>query len=476
MLEIICPTNYQVERQYILSLLMTDFWGLEYRLSWSDEIENRTILQYGGRTLILHDGLFRFPQNEWLKEKTLPQEPLQRWPFCQSFSQLVSSEPCPLIYSAGVLPEPVHIGEDCIEFDLDILGSCFFMLARYEEIVKKENDGHERFSAVASLAYREGFLERPIVNEYMEILWAAMHRLFPSLKRKRRSFRLIPTHDIDHPFGMMYESYLQVFRHLAGDVLVRKSAAGFLQRLKDIWEIHFQRKQYIRKKKETYDFLFGISRKYGLKDMYFFMDSKRSQLDGNYYVSEPDVRELLQEIHAEGHLLGLHPSYVSYLDADEIAKEVAHVNQVFGDCKLPSLAGARQHYLRWRNPDTWRNYEMAKIPVDSSLGFADRVGFRCGVCYEYPVFDLCARRQLHLRELPLIIMDGTLTDYMRLSEADAMETVQILARECMRYSGDFVILWHNTTLDNESSRDFYQEMIERIMEKNGGGSAGERGQ
>jgi len=41
------------------------------------------------------------------------------------------------------------------------------MLTRYEEVVKSVKDEHERFPARASLAYREGFLMRPIVNEYL---------------------------------------------------------------------------------------------------------------------------------------------------------------------------------------------------------------------------------------------------------------------------------------------------------------------
>lgn len=43
---------------------------------------------------------------------------------------------------------------------------------------------HDRFPATASLAYRAGFLDRPQIDEYLEILWAAMRRLWPGLQRK----------------------------------------------------------------------------------------------------------------------------------------------------------------------------------------------------------------------------------------------------------------------------------------------------
>lgn len=78
-----------------------------------------------------------------------------------------------------------------VKLGLDIFGSAFFMLTRYEEVVKSVKDEHERFQARASLAYQEGFLERPIVNEYLEILWWSMKRLWPNLERKKESFEYI---------------------------------------------------------------------------------------------------------------------------------------------------------------------------------------------------------------------------------------------------------------------------------------------
>ena len=47
----------------------------------------------------------------------------------------------------------------------------------------------------------------------------------------------------------------------------------------------------------------------------------------------------------------------------------------------------RQHYLRWRAPTTWQNWEDAGLDYDSTVGYADHVGFRAGTCYEYPIFN-----------------------------------------------------------------------------------------
>lgn len=58
-----------------------------------------------------------------------------------------------------------------IQQRLDVFGKASFILTFYEGVVKGDRDVHDRCLAEASLAYQEGFIERPIVNEYLEILW-----------------------------------------------------------------------------------------------------------------------------------------------------------------------------------------------------------------------------------------------------------------------------------------------------------------
>ena len=83
---------------------------------------------------------------------------------------------------------------------LDIFGSAFFMLTCYEEIANEIKDLHGRFPATASISFQEGFLDRPIINEYIEILWSLLKKCWPNFKRKKHFFRILPSHDVDIPF------------------------------------------------------------------------------------------------------------------------------------------------------------------------------------------------------------------------------------------------------------------------------------
>jgi hypothetical protein len=126
--------------------------------------------------------------------------------------------------------------------------------------------------------------------------------------------------------------------------------------------------------------------------------------------------------------------------------------------------GGRQHYLRWENPSTWENWETAGLDYDSTVGFADRIGFRLGTSHEFPVFHLRRRQPLRLRERPLLIMDRTLFDYMRLSHDEAEDAVLEIAGECRRAKGTLTLLWHNSTLPMAAQRRWYEGLTAALAQ------------
>jgi hypothetical protein len=109
--------------------------------------------------------------------------------------------------------------------------------------------------------------------------------------------------------------------------------------------------------------------------------------------------------------------------------------------------GGRMHYLRWEQPATMRAWAGAGMSYDSTLGYADRPGFRCGTCHEYPAFDPVAQEQLSLRIRPLVVMECTVVDdkYMGLGAGnEALQQFEKLKNTCACVDGDFTLLWHNS--------------------------------
>jgi peptidoglycan/xylan/chitin deacetylase (PgdA/CDA1 family) len=211
----------------------------------------------------------------------------------------------------------------------------------------------------------------------------------------------------------------------------------------------------------TFDAIMDASESRGLRSAFYFIADRRAGLiDGNYSLDDPWIRGLLRRIHVRGHEIGLHTSYTTPTDGAQTRYERDRLVRVLDEegIELDRLGG-RQHFLRWRNPITWRNWADAGLDYDSTLGFSEEIGFRAGVCLEYPVFDLEQKRPLALRELPLAAMEVAALDRLQLGPASALEAIIELRETCRRYNGTFTLLWHNSRLVHRTERRLYLEAL-----------------
>lgn len=460
MLKIKLPDNFHNEREYIVSTIFKYFCDIDYEIIY--ENRNNLCLTVNNKNIFIDDSFFQNAVDCWLNNKSMPTLPLKHW--CiddKKISKCVADCDLPVIFGKALNDNSYFYQDSDVYIGIDILGSAFFMLTRYEELVNKNRDNYGRFSAYDSIAYKEKFLERPIINEYLEILWYAIQCVAPELKRKQRSFKIIPTHDVDRPFEFLNLSLYQVLHSLAGDLLKRKSIKLFSDRLKSY--IKFKQGNYKADYNYTFDTIMDISEANGLTSTFFFMTAQNiSALDGNYSIVHPYIKNLMQDIAKRRHKIGLHPSFESFKNAELVKNNKEQLDYAIKNNLNKNFNfGARQHYLRWSCPETWQYYENAGLKFDTTLSFADHIGFRCGICYEYPVFNLLTRKQLNLIEYPLIVMEGTGLDlnYMNLDNLEMLNRCVRLKEVCKKYKGNFIFLWHNTRFKKESEKAIYTQLL-----------------
>ena len=460
------PANRTAERRYIYGLLLGEFLGLEHelregsggavRISWKDGNDPRSIE--------MPDILFSTRSNQWLRPASMPVTPTEVWdPPREHFPRDIIPNAVPLLYSsASGRPVFERMGDN-VHLRFDLFGASFFLLSRYEEIVNTERDEWDRFRASSSFAYKQGFLRRPVVNEYTEILWQALALLWPGLSRKKRSYRALISHDVD-VVSVLGSSLPHVAKSLAADLLKRHEPFLALRRAQAFFETLKSGAPVKGEPYDTFSFLMDTSERSGLRSSFNFVagisDTTR---DPTYDVGSRWMRALLSEIHKRGHELGLHPSFCTFRDKRRTREEFERLKSI---CRAEGIAqaawGGRQHYLRWQNPTTSRIWEDVGLDYDSSVGFADEVGFRSSCCYEYPIWDLSQEVSLKLRERPLIAMEGTLLLYMKYSYEAAATAIRDLAKTCRKYEGDFTLLWHNHMLASKEAKVTYTRIVESI--------------
>ncbi len=171
----------------------------------------------------------------------------------------------------------------------------------------------------------------------------------------------------------------------------------------------------------------------------------------------------MRKINTRGHEIGLHATYHSYCDPLRMERELSRLKEVAErEGVHQSEWGSRQHYLRWKSPITWQILADAGLAYDSTVSYPECVGFASGVCYEHSLFNVRTRRQINLKERPLIASDHQLLEYMKLDFKAAVQKILDLNSLCKALNGDFVLLWHNSRLVSEAEKRCYQEICDGL--------------
>lgn len=375
---------------------------------------------------------------------------------------LAGTVPAP---GAVVLPTPLitPLPDGGFRIGYDIPSLCYWMLNRVEELGRKDLDGHGRFPATASHAFKHGYLERPVVDEWLSVLGQVIKRTWPGVGLVDPVFTTVVSHDVDGPSRYAFRTNYLMLRGFAGDLVRRRDPVAAL------------RGPFIRRASKarlhqadpnnTFDWLMDQSESRGLKSAFYFICGRTDpRRDADYDPEHPSIRELMRRIHSRGHEIGLHPSYGTYQRPDLIKFEAERLHKVSQDEGIAQGRwGGRMHYLRWEHPTTLYGWEAAGMDYESTLGFADRPGFRCGTCFEYSGYDPVARRTLMVRIRPLVAMDCTVmaARYMGLGPSQAaLDHFLRLKAACRAVGGTFTTLWHNTEVIEEDKRRIYTSLLD----------------
>jgi hypothetical protein len=343
----------------------------------------------------------------------------------------------------------------------DIMGLTYWMLARVEEVGAEKLDQHSRFEAISSHAYKNGYLDRPIVDEWLHVLGQLIQCQWPSIKLKTNEFKVLLSHDVDRPARYAFVSGISLIRRMIGDVSRGRLSDSVL----GPWiRLNSKNKLHALDPYNTFKWLIDKSKQYGHQSAFYFISGHTNlKMDGDYDIAHPAIRKLLRYINEQEQEIGFHLSYNTYNKSFDLKKEVDCLKSVCAEEGIyQNLWGSRMHYLRWQHPETLIACDEAGINYDSTLGYADQAGFRCGTSFEYPAFDPKACVMLNIRIRPLIVMDVTVfgENYMAKNVSnDALSVFVDLKRKVQLVNGNFTMLWHNSELVEAQSKKCYEDIL-----------------
>ena len=339
-------------------------------------------------------------------------------------------------------------------FPFDIFAASFYIISRYEEYLPHVSDQYNRFQPKDSILYKMNVIEKPIVNIWAIELGKAIRAIYPEIQLKKKTFKFVPTYDIDAAWAYKNKGFFRTTAAFLKDML-------FFDRkeIKERWDV-------LRDKRidpfDTFDYQIELQKELKLKPLYFILCGDYNTNDKNISIRNKEFQNLIKRL-GDYALVGIHPSFSSYLKKNVIKEEVSRLSEVLNR----EVTMSRQHFLRLSLPSTYQILIELDITDDYSMGYASQAGFRAGYADTFQFFDLENDMKTKLNIHPFALMDGTMRDYLDLDVHESYEKAKQLVDEVKNVNGTFILLWHNETLSGEKRWEgwitLYRKILDYIM-------------
>ncbi|MDA3837566.1 MAG: polysaccharide deacetylase family protein [Candidatus Delongbacteria bacterium] len=410
------------EKQYVLNFIFRNVLGLEYNLI-SEDRKDYMIELPNGKIITLADDFFNNVTEDYINIENIPDNITML--SCGEVSEI------PIIFGSDVL----FIDKEHIRCGFDLVASIFFMLSRWEELAISERDYHGRFPGELSLAVKEKFLDRPIVNEYIELLISFIIELDPSVAVKDQESKITLTSDIDN---FKKYSNFNIFKKLGGDLIKRKSPKMFYRNFR---EFCMKFLLNTRDPYDTFEELFELAELTTEKLMFFIPTADKSTCDSGWFEKNKDIVTTAKFIKDNGGEIGLHYGYESLGSAEKIKAEKELLEKKL-NIKVDSN---RAHFLRFNVEYSFDSLQAAGFSKDYSLGYSKYAGFRCGTSYPFKAWNFKTRKPYDIEVHPLIVMDATLSSHKEMSKTEIAAVVKKYKQVIEAFGGNLILLLHNSS-------------------------------
>ncbi|MDR2765309.1 MAG: polysaccharide deacetylase family protein [Tannerella sp.] len=341
----------------------------------------------------------------------------------------------------------------------DLLAGAFFLLSRYEEIVRRDvRDVHGRFPGRESLPFRAGFIHRPLVDEYGRLLRRWLRQTGVSVQEPPQRIRhLHLTHDVDAPFAC------RTWRNVARGVAEGKNLRTLLRiKFGALENDPFYTFPWLLCEDGQVRTAFGEER--CDIDLFFKAGGYGEKADKPCYnLRGKDIRRLYSLVQDSRAKAGLHVSYRAGKNPARVAAEKERLQQAFSR----EICASRHHFLAAREPEDMAVLEQAGITDDFTTGYADVAGFRLGTSRPVRRIDAVNRRLSALTLHPLTMMDSTLSEskYMGMNFEKALDYAVRLTEQVRLFNGELTLLWHNTSVVEGEGyhKMLYAALLKKIM-------------
>jgi hypothetical protein len=319
-----------------------------------------------------------------------------------------------------------QVGHDGrVQFAFDWIEALFFHWSRVEEyhLPKHAFDDFGIAKSKYLFLPRHRLQQIPVVDQLTVAVYRAL-----DIQIKPSKTKITLTHDADHLHR--FPSTWSFVKYCIKSLLKRQLLLKLPGAISDF---NNGRDPY-----HTYEWL--LSKRTDIEKVIYWPSGKFFHpQDPTFQYTDPRGEEAITLAKQLGYAFGLHPRINTFKDAKHWKSEKAEIEAQIGE----PLQHTRQHFLQFSLPETADILEQSDIKNDSSLGYRDLIGFRCGTGFPYPLYNFAAGKPYNWLETPLVVMDIAL---LRDANFDNRRVESIL-RGFMEKSSEntqITLLFHNS--------------------------------
>jgi hypothetical protein len=321
----------------------------------------------------------------------------------------------------------------------NLFGNLVCLLTLAEEEESTARDPHGRVLASMSPRCNAGLLEVPAFNEAVALLVAACHGLKTkgvpsfSLEGLVELPVLILSHDLDILRGNdFWTQGARLYR------IVRPLLDGKPPALVHLRWLLVNALYPLRHYCDEIASMVSIEKECGYTSSFYFLNGRWGRFGARS--GSKIIPEALRHI-PEGWEIGIHYNFDTFKREERLQRQVKELNGIVGR----ELVSGRAHYLRFDHRWSFDSIIQNGIAYDESLGYPDRIGYRCGIAGCFAPFNRNSKTTYPVMEFPLAVMDGVL---VKQYANNPVETIQRMLLHLSQIGGGLTLLFHSGMISN----------------------------
>lgn len=341
-----------------------------------------------------------------------------------------------------------YIGDKCA-IPFDVFSASFYMLSRYEEYLPHVKDKYGRFSATESLAYKNGFLNQPVVDIWAYKFKDALQKQFPDFKFPQRNYSITPVIDVPSAYNYKLKGLMRTFGGVIND-LTRFKFKNLYFRFAVL--LGFKHDPF-----DTFKYIINRQKNSSFKFLFFFLIGDYSTYDKGINPNKKKFASLIKQV-GDYCRVGLKVSFLAIEDENILKKEKLKMEDILN----ANLKASRHSFSKLNLPESYRNLIALEVQEDYTMGYVNHIGFRAGSSSPFLFYDLDYEVQTPLKIFPYHMMDYALLKHK--SFLDKKKVLNEMIAEIKAVNGTFIPIFHNYTFSEDTTWEGFKELFNLILD------------